>query len=194
VRQASLLSRVLSERRRLIVPLAIAVAANLAAYALAVYPLHLKVGASEARARAAQVELQGAEREHRTIKDTVARTGQADSDLKTFYRDVLPRDLTGARRLTHARLADLADEHDVAIVRRNYAVDATYRGRLRRLQITMSLEGEYPKIRALVHALEAAPEFLVIEDVTLLEGVAPNEPLTVTIQLSTYYGGEPDGA
>ena len=124
----------------------------------------------------------------------MARTGQAEKDLAAFYRDVLPADRAGARRQTYARLADLADEHDIAVVRRNFAVDETYRGRLRRLQIAMSLEGDYPAIRAFVHALETSPEFLVIEDVTLLEGAGPNEPLTVTIQLSTYYSGAPDGA
>ena len=45
-----------------------------------------------------------------------------------------------------------------------------YRGRLHKLKINMALSGEYRDIRAFLHALETAPEFVVIEDVSLSEG------------------------
>ena len=45
--------------------------------------------------------------------------------------------------------------------------------------MTMVLEGEYRDVRRFIHALETAPEFVVIEDVALVQGER-NAPLTLT--------------
>ena len=52
--------------------------------------------------------------------------------------------------------------------------------------MTMVLEGEYRDVRRFIHKLETAPEFVVIEDVALVQG-EQNAPLTLTVKLSTYY-------
>ena len=49
-------------------------------------------------------------------------------------------------------------------------------------------------IRAFLHALETSPEFIVIEDVSLSEGANAGAPLSLAVQLATYYAGAPDGA
>jgi hypothetical protein len=41
-------------------------------------------------------------------------------------------------------------------------------------------------MRAFIHALETAPEFVVIDNIELGQG-ADGGPLSVTLQLSTYY-------
>lgn len=190
---SSLLTRVLVEWRRVLVPLGVALVANLAVYALAVYPLTLKVAASERRAVAARAQLQAAEREEATTRQSLRRAEQADQDLQRFYRQTLPSGLEGARRMSYAKLASLADHHGLVVERRSYDRDSAYRGRLRKLKIAMSLSGEYPDIRAFLHALEASPEFIVIEDVALVEGASAGAPLSVSVRLATYYAGEPDG-
>lgn len=190
---SSLLTRVLVEWRRVLVPLGVAVVANLAVYALAVYPLTLKVAASERRAVAARAQLQAAEREEATTRLSLRRAEQADQDLQRFYRQTLPSGVEGARRMSYAKLATLADHHGLVVERRSYDRDSGYRGRLHKLNIRMSLSGEYPDIRAFLHALETSPEFIVIEDVTLGEGASTGAPLSVSVRLATYYAGEPDG-
>ncbi len=191
---SALISRVIAERRRVLLPLGIVALVNVALFTVAVYPLSLKVAASERRAAAARTQLQAAEREERELKGTVARTEQADKDLARFYQDMLPRDVAGARRLTYAHLATLADENGLLLTRRRFDVDPSHQGRLNRLRIEMSLEGDYADVRAFVHALETAAEFIVIEDVRLAEGQAPGAPLSLTMQLSTYYTGASGGA
>jgi len=119
-------------------------------------------------------------------------TEQADKDLARFYADVLPRDVSAARHQTYAHLAALADEHNLAVARRTYAIDDSYKGRLQRLQIAMVLTGEYADVRDFIYALETSPEFVVIEDVSVAEGARLESGLTVNLQLATYFRG--DGA
>ena len=190
----ALFRRVLAERRRLLVPLAIAAVGNVALYALVVYPLSLKVGVSEERAAAARQQVQNAERDELATKVTVTRAAQADTDLRTFYTQMLPDSVEAARRLTYARLARLADEHGIVIERRTYDLDTTYKGRLQKLRIVMALSGDYADIRTFVHELETAPEFIVIEDVALRETTQDEAGLSVTVTLATYFAGAPGGA
>jgi hypothetical protein len=70
---------------------------------------------------------------------------------------VLPPDVSGARRLTYARLAAMASEHNLTIVQRSYSLDDSYKGRLKRLQIEMSINGEYPDLRDFVYASRPRP-------------------------------------
>jgi Tfp pilus assembly protein PilO len=188
----SLLARIGNEHRRVLVALGILAIANVGILALAVYPLSLKVSASQRRADATAGRLAQVEREVSRVHATLATTEQADKDLGRFYADVLPRDVSAARRQTYAHLAQLADEHNLAVTRRTYAIDDAYKGRLQRLQIAMMLTGEYPDIRDFIYALETSPEFVVIEDVSVAEGARLESGLTVNLQLATYFRS--DGA
>ena len=118
---------------------------------------------------------------------------RADVELRKFYGEVLPDDLAGARRITYARLAQLANDADLRYERRSYEPDANYDGSLQKVKITMVLEGEYRNVRRFIHDLETAPEFVVIEDVALAEGADPNAPLTLTLQLATFFRSEGHG-
>jgi hypothetical protein len=60
----------------------------------------------------------------------------------------------------------------------------------------MALEGSYANVRAFIHQLETAPEFVVVDNIELGQG-ANGGPLGVTLHLSTYYrdtGATRDGA
>ena len=191
---SSLLARVAVERRRVLLPLGIAALVNLGVYALVVYPLSLKVAASERRAAAARVQLQAAERDETRTRAALGRAEQGSTDLLHFYRDLLPSSVEGARRMSYAKLATLADRHELVVERRSYDREPAHRGRLRKIKIRMALSGEYRDIRAFLHELEASPEFIVIEDVSLSEGASPGAPLSVAVTLATYFAGAPDGA
>jgi Tfp pilus assembly protein PilO len=186
---SDLLQRILTERRGIVVPLALVALVNVGFYALAVYPLSLKVAASERRATAARTEFAASTRENKNVRSTLAITEQADKDLHRFYEDLLPTDLAGARRQTYEHLATLAREHNLVIARRTYRVDEGYKGRLERLNIAMELTGDYADMRDFIYDLETSPEFVSIEDVALGEGTQQDEALTLSLGLSTYYRG-----
>ena len=184
-----LVQRILSERRGVVVPLALVALVNLGFYALAVYPLSLKVSSSEHRAAAARAQLATAERDNKDVRSTLSLTEQAGKDLGRFYKDILPADLTAARRQTYEHLAALAREHNLAIARRSYDVDEGYKGRLERLGIGMELTGDYADMRDFIYDLETSPEFVTIERIALGEDSQQEDALTLSISLSTYYRG-----
>jgi hypothetical protein len=96
--------------------------------------------------------------------------------------------------MTYASLPALARKTNVRYEARTTSVDAVDRDRrLGRMTIRMALEGDYEKLREFVYELERAPEFVIIDDVTLTEA-GSSESLSLTINLSTYYRLGPNGA
>lgn len=101
-------ARVFREKRMLIWPLILVLLANVAVFALVVYPLSQKVAAGEQDANAARAALAAARRDQQHAQATVAGKGQADTELTKFYQEVLPPDLSGARRITFLPIEQLA--------------------------------------------------------------------------------------
>jgi Tfp pilus assembly protein PilO len=189
----ALLTQILGDHRRLIVVLGVVALVNVGLTVLVVYPLSLKVASSERRAQTVGEQLRMAQQDSDAVHATLARTKQAEADLSRFYTIVLPPDISGARRLTYARLAAMADKYNLTIAQRSYALDDSYKGRLSRLQIEMTLNGEYADLRDFVYAVETAPEFVVIENVGVTEGARAQSGLTVAMRLATYFRSGADG-
>jgi Tfp pilus assembly protein PilO len=182
----ALVRRVLKEHRRLVVPLLIGLAANVIAYIVVVYPLSRRVATIAERDQAAEQALAEARREYGQASGTLTGKAKATTELTTFYNDVLPHDLSGARRLTYLRLAQLARESDLRLESGTYEPLAARDSTLTRLRIELALSGTYSNMRAFIHQLEIAPEFVVIDNVELSEG-ADGGTLGVMLELSTYY-------
>jgi Tfp pilus assembly protein PilO len=187
-------TRVMSEKRVWVAPLAIVFLLNVAGYALVVYPLSVKVRNARAREQATQAELLAAQRDNRSAETARAARDRASSALATFYSDVLPHDLTGARRITYLRLAQLAQKEGLRAQRRSSEPEDPERNSsLRRLKISMTLAGDYENMRQFIYQLETAPDFVVIDDIALSEAGEPGSPLVLTLALSTYYRANADG-
>ena len=183
----TLLKRILAEKRVLVVPLAIAIAVNAAIYVLVVYPLTIRVESADAQAAAAAQQIRESEAEEAEAGATLTSKVRADEDLRNFYREVLPLDLAGARRITYARLAALAEETSLRHERRSSATEQDRESSLARLRTTMVLAGGYADIRQFIYELEIAPEFVVIEDVSLAQRGEDAAALVLTLGVSTYY-------
>jgi hypothetical protein len=187
--------RILSDKRRLIWPLALVLAANVAVFALVVYPLSQKVALGQQDANAATVALAGARRDYANARGTVDGKAQADIELEKFYGDVLPPDQSGARRITYLPIDQLAQESNLRLVRQTGDVAPIRDSSLSRFTQTAVLTGAYRDIRRFIHQLETRPEFIVIENVDLsqneIEGAGG---ITVTLQIATYFrtGGDGD--
>jgi len=179
--------RLFVENRRLVVPLAGGLVLNVLILALVVYPLVLRVRAAESREASSLGQLAAAERDQAAAR--AARDGKRETDaaLQTFYRDVLPADLAGARQITYLRLAQLAEQEGLQAGRRSTEAEADRDSALGRLRITMTLQGDYEGVRRFIYDLESAPEFVVIEGIGLVQGSEANAPLTVNLTLTTYY-------
>lgn len=184
------LTRIAGEWRRVLLPLAVLALVDVAVYAFVVYPMTLSAAGAARRAETARQARVAAEREFELAQAVVRSSGVAAGDLQRFYTTVLPADLPAVRRMTYARLAELARETNLLYDRRSFEEDAAYRGTLKRLQITMDLEGNYRDIREFIYRLESAPEFVVIEDLALSSGNDEEAPLALTLRLATYFREE----
>jgi Tfp pilus assembly protein PilO len=189
-----LVRRALDEHRALIVALGLALVANLLAYVLVVRPLEAKSLGAADRAAAAANALRAAERERAQAEALVQGKATADQELASFYQKVLPADMTAARRMTYASLPALARRTGVQYEARTTNIEAVDRdGRLERMTIRMSLQGDYENLRQFIYALESAPEFVIIDAVTLMESQG-SDPLSLTLDLSTYYRVRPNAS
>ncbi len=185
--------RIAQEHRGALIGLAVALLVNVAAYVFGVRPLAARSAGAADRATAAAAAAQVADRELSLARELVAGKAQADEKLSAFYQKVLPTDMVAARRMTYASLPALARRTKVDYATRRFdPVDPEKDERLARLTIRMVLEGEYENLRQFIYQLETAPEFVIIDDVTLTE-TAGDSVLTLRLDLSTYYRVGTDG-
>jgi hypothetical protein len=169
--------------------------ANAAVFALVVYPLSSKVAAGQEEFNAATLALNNARRDYANARATVTGKSQADTELKKFYSDVLPPDLSGARRITYLPIGQLAQESNLRVERQTSDVASIRESSLSRFTQTAVLTGDYRDIRRFIYKLETRPEFVVIENVDLSQNEnETSRGITVTLQIATYFrtGGDGD--
>ncbi len=183
----TLLRRIYAEKRAVLLPLGLALLANVLAYVLVVRPLAAKSAGAADRASIAATAREAAEREEVAARALVAGKAQADEELNAFSGKVLPANLVAARRMTYASIPALAERTNVQYRRRQYDPEEVEKGdRLGRLNIRMELAGDYEDIRDFLFALESAPEFVILDEVTLTE-TNSEDALTLLVSLSTYF-------
>jgi hypothetical protein len=183
----TLLKRIFVEKRLTIVLLGVAIAANAAMYGFVVRPLGVRSTGAARRAEAAKLALQAAERDLAGANALVRGKMHADEDLSTFHDKVLPASLPEARQMTYATLPALARRTNVRYVQSTTDIDVSLKGqRIGHLKIQMALQGEWEDVRRFIYQLEAAPPFVIIDDVTLAQ-TDLDKPLMLTLELSTYY-------
>lgn len=180
-------ARVAREHRAALLPLGIVLGINLVLLFAVVLPLSRRVAANEQRAQtAAQAEATAAEEFRRAEAVREGKT-RATADLETFYRQVLPVDVAAARRIVQGKIVRLAEAHDVEYSRSSSDTEEIKESTLQRFTVSMTLAGNYEDIRAFIYELETAPEFVVIENLVLQEGLNTTDQLKLSWELSTYF-------
>src|SRR5689334_8832320 len=109
----SLARRIMAERRSVVLPLALALIANLLVYVIIVAPLGVKSATARDRAAAAAESLRAAEQELGAARGRVTGKARAEQELGVFYQKVLPADMSAARRLTFTSIPTLARQANV---------------------------------------------------------------------------------
>jgi Tfp pilus assembly protein PilO len=181
--------RIMAEKRRLIVPLILAIVANVLLYAVVVFPLGRQVASAEAEAGLQRDQLTRARQDFLSAKATVAGKQQADAALQTFYKDVLPGDSSTARKLTFTRLAQLAKQANVQLEHGTNTVTRLKGSQLSKLTTSYTLTGDYRDVRKFIYSLETAPEFIVLENVALTssQGEQKARALAMNLEIATYF-------
>ena len=184
----SLGRRIFDEKRQIIAPLALAILAVILLYVLVLAPLGRNVTSAEADARVAHDALNAARLDYQSAAQTVSGKQQADTALEKFYKAVLPADESAARRLTYTRLAQLARQSNVRLEQGSNEVKHVKGSVLSQVTTSYTLNGQYPDVRRFIYSLETAPEFVILDDVSLASSTdQQNRGLSMTLQISTYF-------
>jgi hypothetical protein len=180
-------SRVLADQRRWLLPVGAVLAINIAVLFAVVLPMRRSVETGTEQANASAQGLNAAIAELQDAEAT--RDGQVDAskDLDRFYGEVLPVNFAAARRLTQLKLAQMARAHEVRYQRGAATPESLRDSTLERLRTDISLEGDWNDIRQLIYEIETGPDFMVMDHVSLAEGESATAPLSLTLQISTYY-------
>jgi len=189
------LQRVLAEKRRILIPLAICAIANAVLYAVVVFPLGRQVVSAEREAQVQHQQLNNARFDLKSAKATVVGKAQADAELRQFYKDVLPDNQATARRISYARLAQLAHEANVKLEHGVNGVSREKGSALEKATTTYLLSGDYRDVRKFIYSLEIAPEFIVLENVGLQSAgeQQATHALAVNLSIATYFRSENGG-
>jgi len=187
------LKRIVLEKRLFLLPIVIALSANVTAYVLVIYPLASSVAGGEQRATQAAAALGAAERDAASARATVTGKARAEEELAKFYKAILPQDLSSAGRMMYLEVARLARQCNLRYERRTLEPEAFRESSLEALRMTLTLEGGYEDIRRFIHRIETGEPFVVIDNVALGQGREPDGPLAVTLELSTFYRVGGDG-
>jgi Tfp pilus assembly protein PilO len=181
-----LFRRVVQEHRRAVMLLAAAFVVNVLLYLVVVRPWNQSVANIEQRTLAAEQARTAAQTEFNQANGTLTGKDRATQELDTFYSKVLAQDLSGARRLTYGRVQRLAQEYRLDYQGSRYEPVEERGSTLTKLKVNVELTGTYNNMRSFIHAIESAPQFVVIENISLAEG--SNEgSLRLAVDLSTYY-------
>lgn len=183
--------RIYAERRRVLLPLLLAMAANVVVFLLVVLPLGRSVAASEAAAQAAAFDLASARQLERQARNATASRDRADRELQQFYTSVLPRSFAVAERTANRWLQQAAREAGLDYRGANFAWDEVRDSPLSRAFSNATLRGRYADIRQFLHAVESANEFLVVERLELGQPNAATGGsaglLEVSLLVSTFF-------
>jgi hypothetical protein len=180
-------SRIIADHRRWLTPVAIVLAINLVVLFAIVMPMRRSAESGTSQAEQSAVALNAAIADLKDAEATRDGQSQASKDLDRFYGEVLPQNLATARRLTQLKLAQMARSHDVTFQRGATEPEELRNSPLERLNVRFSLEGDWEDIRELIYEIETGPDFLVIDNVALAEGESASAPLSLLLEISTYY-------
>ncbi len=180
-------ARVLREQQRWLIPLTAIIVINIGVLLGVVLPMARSVDAGERRGTVAAKSLADATTDFKDAQATRDGQAQATTDLATFYKQVLPTDVASARRITHVKLSQMARAHEVTFERSQANIEDLKDSQLDRLQMSYELAGNWDDIRKFIYEIETGEEFIVIDNVLLAEGADGNAPLSLTLEVSTYF-------
>ena len=180
-------SRIMADHRRWLIPVGIVLVINLIVLIAVVMPMRRSAESGTSQAEQSAAALNAAIADLKDAEATRDGQSQASKDLERFYGEVLPQDIASARRLTQLKLAQMARSHDVTLQRGNTVPEDLRDSPLERLKVRCALAGDWEDIRQFIYDIETGPDFMVIDHVALAEGENANAPLSLLLEISTYY-------
>jgi hypothetical protein len=187
----SLWRRVYSERKGVVLPLLLFLAANVAVLVLAVWPLRQSVARANDDAFDAVAGLGVARQMDTQARTAEGRMAGANGELRQFYTEVLPVNLNAALNVLVYEVPAIAASHGVAFSGSTSDYEEVRESRLTKVSNTAILRGQYQSILRFLHALETAEEFVIIERVELAQSTVTQQSaggeLELLVDVATYF-------
>lgn len=184
----SLGQRIFTERRRVILPLVIFLAANLVALGVVFY-LDASLNALRDSKQDAIAKLDAARKDEASAKGQKTSKDLADVQLAKFYTEILPRNFQAARDIVNFWLGHIARQTRVSFRAGQYDSAAVRDSRLTKVSGDITLVGDYADIRRFLYEVETSQEFVIIEKVQLSQpnAIQGNDKLEVGLSIATYF-------
>ncbi len=184
----SLTGRIFRERRRVIVPLLVFLLANAAGLGY-VFWLQQSMDAAQASRDGALATLAMARKNKKDAEGAKGSKEMADVELRKFYGEVLPKNLSSALNVLNFWLNKVAASSHVSYHAGSYDHDQLRDSGLTKVKGEITLSGDYANVRKFLYELETSQEFIVIEKVQLSQPNAAqgNAQLEVALTVATYF-------
>lgn len=179
-------TRVIADHKRWLLPVGVLLAINIGVLIAVVLPLRQSVQSGSERAEVSAQALRAAMADLKDAEGTRDGQAKAATDLDRFYAEVLPKDFMTARRVTQLKLTQLARSHEVAFENGSSTTEELRDSTLERMRVNYSLSGDWEDIRQFIYAIETGPDFVVIDNLQLVED-ATSGSLALSLEVSTYY-------
>lgn len=184
-----LVGRIFTERRAVMLPLALFLLANIGVLLGVVWPMQRAVNGADEAHYQATMSLAAARKEETDWKAKRNSKDRADLELRQFYSEILPVNFRGAVNVANFFLQRVAGESKLVLRSGTWEPEPIKGSRLTRVSGTVTLLGDYGNIRRFLYEVETAQEFVVIERVELSEANSTQNDnrLELTLTVATYY-------
>jgi Flp pilus assembly protein TadG len=184
----TLAGRIFNERRRVIVPLLVFLLANAVALGYVLW-LGNSMDAARASRDSALASLTLAKKNLKDAEGRKESTELAQVEIRKFYGEVLPKNLSSAINILNFWLGKVAATARVNYRAGSYDPNPVRDSLLTKVTGEITLAGEYANVRRFLYELETSQEFIIIEKVQLSQpNAAQGTPLLeVTLSVATYF-------
>ena len=136
----------------------------------------------------------GAQQDLNAAQAVATGKSRAESELKSFYGEVLPASVSAANRATYLPIAQLIRKNNLQRTRAQSHVVSIRESTLEKLEIQLTIEGSYEDLRRFIYDLETAPFFVVIDSMEIEQGRETGKPVILQLGLATYYRAASHGS
>lgn len=184
----SLTRRIFRERQRIVLPVLGFLAANIAVLAFVVWPMQREVDNADATRQDAQTRLTLARQAESAARSLHTSGQRAESELKSFYSEVLPADFNRATNLTTFWLKNVADRSGIRFKAGAWEPKPIRDSQLVKVTGSVTLLGEYNNVQKFLYEIETAEQFIIIEDVALSQPNADGAgPVELALTVTTFF-------
>lgn len=176
--------RLLARWRPISVALAAIVVVDVAAHVLVMRRTGAVSGDRRLILLAAQQRTAGVRAETDALERTASKLACAESEVVHVFDDILS---SKEERMTaiQREVRRLAQERNLDADRISYAASTVKDTGLVRFTISFPLKGDYATLQDFVRAVEASPNFLIVDNISLDE--IQGEGLSLKVVLATYF-------